>query len=334
MNVSPINFKVLAHVLDVEGFESAAALKSCGVASADELDDAGPWLPASLLDRSMAAAIEVTADACFGLVAGRSAGLMRYPIFTPLTLAAPTLRQVLEDVKHFAPLVVERAELDLVERRGSAQILVHPVVENGCSGNFRTELVAASAVHMLRFARASRTDLCEVDLPYACPPGQEPRYAAALGPHIRFGQARCVIRFDPRLLDARLQTDDPVAYATARMVAESALAAHKAGSDVAERVRRWLLTALPRQPSVRETAERFRMSERSLRRQLCMLGVTHAELAQQSCRMEAERLLAERGLPIKHIADCLGFSSVTSFHRAFRRWAGVTPAEWRAARLN
>lgn len=334
MNVSPVNFKVLAHVLEVEGFESAHALRSCGIALADELDDAGPWLPARLLDRSMAAAIEVTGDTCFGLVAGKSAGLMRYPVFTPLALAAPNLRQVLEDIWHFAPLVVERSEVELVEQAGTAQIVVRPIVENGCSGNFRTELVAASAVHMVRFARGSRMDLFEVDLPYACPPGQESRYAAALGPHIRFGQARCVIRFDPGLLDARLQTDDPVAYATARTVAELALAAHEAGTDVGERVRRWLLTALPRQPSMRETAERFRMSERSLRRQLCVLGVTHADLAQQSCRMEAERLLAERGLPIKQVADRLGFSSVTSFHRAFRRWTRMTPAEWRAARLN
>lgn len=330
MNIAPINFKVLAHILELEGFDSSHAVACCGVASAGELDDAGPWLPASLLDEGMAAAIDITGDPCFGLVAGRSAGLMRYPVFTPLALAAPNLRQILEDLRQFSPLVVERSEVELVEPPGQAEINVEPVVQNGRSGHFRTELVAASTVHMVRFARGSIADV-EVDLPHACPPGREARYAAALGSRVRFGQKRCVVRFNPLLLDTRLETGDPVAYAAARRVAESALAGMRAGTDVAEKVRRWLLAALPRQPSVQETATRLHMNERSLRRHLAALGLTHAELAQQCRRLKAESLLADRQVPIKQVADHLGFSSVTSFHRAFRRWTRMTPAQWRAS---
>jgi AraC-like DNA-binding protein len=46
----------------------------------------------------------------------------------------------------------------------------------------------------------------------------------------------------------------------------------------------------------------------------------------------AERLLAEQRLSIKQVADELGFASVSTFHRAFRRWTGHTPAGWQGAR--
>jgi len=35
-------------------------------------------------------------------------------------------------------------------------------------------------------------------------------------------------------------------------------------------------------------------------------------------------------MPIKRIADRVGFSEVSAFHRAFKRWTGLTPARYRA----
>ena len=103
----------------------------------------------------------------------------------------------------------------------------------------------------------------------------------------------------------------------------------RAGTDVAERVRQWLLQAFPRQPTVAETAAHLGLQERALRRHLLLLGTSHAALMQECQQLVAERLLAEGRMPLKQIAEALGFLSVHSFHRAFRRWSGVTPSAWR-----
>ena len=74
------------------------------------------------------------------------------------------------------------------------------------------------------------------------------------------------------------------------------------------------------------------MTERTLRRHLSLLNTSHIEVAQDCQRLMAERLLAEGALSIKQVADELGFASVSTFHRAFRRWTGSTPATWQGTR--
>ncbi|CAH0351685.1 HTH-type transcriptional regulator VirS [Aquabacterium sp. CECT 9606] len=332
MRLSPLNLKILAYVLDVEGFNSGAALRRCGIESADDLQEEGAWVPLELFDRLMAAVIEETGDTAFGLVAGKSIALMRYGVLTPLVLATPSLRQILDDIRRFAVLALDRSEIELAESGATARLLVQPAVQNGLSGHFRLEQVATSSIQMLRFAGASHADIHHVTFPHTPAPEHEHRYAATFGQRMSFGQKECAITFNAALLDTKLPTHDPVAYMAARTRADSQLAAMKAGSDMADTVRAWLLSAFPKQPTVAETAEHLGMSERSFRRHLSTLDTTHADLSQECQRLTAERLLAEGKLPLKQIAEALGFSSVHSFHRAFRRWSGLTPSEWRESR--
>lgn len=333
MRIAPVNLKILAYTLEVEGFEAARVLQQCGIDPDTDMQEDGPWVPVALFDRMMAAALEVTSDPAFGLVAGKSLALMKYSVITPVALSTPTLRQLLDDLQRFAVLVVERSELSLLEDGSDAFLMIEPVVRKGLSGNFRTEQVATSAVQMLRFAGASNSDIYQVSFPYPEPEGQAQRYVASFGPRIAFGQPTCSVRFNAALLDAPLPTHDPIANMAARTRAETLLAGLKAGSDIADRVRQWLLSALPNVPTVKQTAEHLGMSERTLRRHLYMLDLTYAALAQECQRMLAEQMLAEGKLPLKQIAEALGFSSVHSFHRAFRRWYGATPSDWRDKRV-
>ncbi len=332
MRVSPINLKILAYALDLEGFDSAQALQPCGYACIDDIAEDGPWLPMSVFDRLMAEAQQVTGDVSFGLVVGKSLALMRYGTITPVAMATPHLRQLLDDIRRYAPLMIERSEIELLEDARGARLLVQPAVHGGLSGHFRMEQVATSAAQMLRFVGAETSDLLRVEFPYGMPAGQERRYVANFGPRLEFGAKACTIHFSPGLLDRALPSHDPVSYTSARTRADSVLAASQAGSDLADRVRQCLLRAFPTLPTVPETASQLGLSERSFRRQLAQLSTSHAELTQECQRLAVERLLAEGQMPLKQIAQEVGFGSVHSFHRAFRRWSGLTPSEWREGR--
>ncbi|MEY4428176.1 MAG: hypothetical protein RLZZ182_865 [Pseudomonadota bacterium] len=333
MRLSPINFKILAAALEIEGHDGLRAVQAVGFDSLEDIPEDGPWLDADLFDRMMAEAVEITGDDTFGLVVGRSLALMRYGPIAPLAISSPTLRQILADVRRFGRLLLEEAEWELVEAQGLAGIRVRPVVSGGVSGHFRLDQIATSAMMLLRMVGWGANDIVRVDMPHTPAPEQMPRYQNVFGAVLNPGAPNCTLWFEPRLLDLPMPTSDPVANVAARARAESALAAMQAGNDLAETVREWLLSSLPRWPSVQETALQLRMTERSLRRQLEQLGTSHAELLQQCQVLMAERLLADAQRPLKQVADSLGFGSVHSFHRAFRRWRGETPGGWRERQL-
>ncbi len=329
MRIAPVHLKILAYTLDLEGFDSSRVLQRCKLPPMDAIREDGDWVHVEVLDRMMAAAIEETGDASFGLIAGKSLALAKAGAITPLVLASPSLRQILEDLLKFAPLTVERTEIELDETDHGTRLLMRPLVKGGVSARFRTELVATSAVQLLRFVGASTSDILRVEFPYAEPTAHLPRYTAIFGPHIAFERSACAIGFSPALLDQAMVSHDPVAYMAAQARATTLLAAMRAGTDLAEQVRQLLLGAFPAQPSVSDTALRLGLNERLLRRQLGLLGTSHADLAQECQRLTAERLLADGQMPLKQVAEALGFSSVHSFHRAFKRWFGLTPSEWK-----
>lgn len=327
MDVSLLNLKSLAHTLDVEGFSSEPVLQRCGLQDLKhQPDDA--WVPLDQFDRLMHETQRATGDASFGLIAGKSLALVRYGFLPPLALFSPSLRQILDDIVRFAPLVLNRSEIELDDGGPHARLLITPVMQGGRSGRFRTEFVAISALQLLRLAGADDSDILHVDFPYACPDDQHSRYVAYFGAGLRFDQKPCAISFNPRLLDRPLPSHDPSAYLAARTRAESALTALRARSDLVEKVRGWLMDNLASQPTLTEAAHTLGTTERTLRRHLQQLGTSYQDVVQQCQALMAESLLAQDKQSLKQIASALGFAAVPSFHRAFRRWKGVTPVQW------
>lgn len=58
-----------------------------------------------------------------------------------------------------------------------------------------------------------------------------------------------------------------------------------------------------------------------------------AHIRDELLRERAEALLRERRVSIGEVSYLLGYAEPSNFHRAFRRWTGFTPAEWRGERV-
>jgi AraC-like DNA-binding protein len=75
------------------------------------------------------------------------------------------------------------------------------------------------------------------------------------------------------------------------------------------------------------------MSYRTLTRRLAEDGLTPAGLAEELRQQLAYKYLAERAFPLGRVSYLLGYSDLSAFTRAFRRWTGRTPSKWRAELL-
>jgi AraC-like DNA-binding protein len=87
--------------------------------------------------------------------------------------------------------------------------------------------------------------------------------------------------------------------------------------------------ALSRGDRAREVAARLGISPATLHRRLGREGTAFKQLADDAARSFAALLIGQKTLPIATIADRLGYSETAAFTRAFRRWYGMSPREYR-----
>jgi len=85
-------------------------------------------------------------------------------------------------------------------------------------------------------------------------------------------------------------------------------------------------------PSVRLAAGRMQIPVRTLQRRLKEEGITYRELVEEFRFREACRRLNDTDDRVATIAAALGYKDPSHFSRAFRRWSGVRPSEYRRQR--
>ena len=82
-------------------------------------------------------------------------------------------------------------------------------------------------------------------------------------------------------------------------------------------------------PNLDYVAHKMGASPSTVRRRLAEEGTTHRELLDDVRRRLALRYLGQNELILSEIAFLLGFSHENAFRKAFKRWTGKSPAEFR-----
>jgi AraC-like DNA-binding protein len=164
---------------------------------------------------------------------------------------------------------------------------------------------------------------------------EQPGYAAeverALGCPVRYRASATRLHFARWLLDAPLLHANPELKRLLESQAERKLAELTVPRSLAARVRAVVLDGQDgARPTMRAMARRLGLSSRSLRRHLHEEGHTYAEVLEQAMAEIARRMLDDPAATIQDVADRLGFSEASAFHRAFKRWTGLTPRQFRS----
>lgn len=103
------------------------------------------------------------------------------------------------------------------------------------------------------------------------------------------------------------------------------------GHTIADRVKSVLKRSLASgRPEVSHVARDLGMSERTLQRRITDEATTFRALLSDARRELSQQLLADPAIHIDEVTYLLGYQDTTSFYRAFKDWAGVSPGEWRS----
>ena len=156
------------------------------------------------------------------------------------------------------------------------------------------------------------------------------------GPYRRFFQAplrfdteQAALIFPASWLDRPLSQADPTVQCEIAALIADLDATHR--GDTAARVRRAVRTILVggRAAEEEEVARAFAMHRRTLNRRLRLQGTTFERIAEDVRFEVACHMLRDTDKPVGDIATSLGYAGPSPFGRAFRRWAGSPPHEWR-----
>ena len=154
------------------------------------------------------------------------------------------------------------------------------------------------------------------------------RYEAALGVTPEFEQGSNEVRFQAQVLGVPTTCPDPDLF---QSLLQRIAARHDVPpASLADQVEQFLVSALPRGvPRIADVAAELNMTVRTLQRKLEQEGWRYAELLDDVRQRLARELLGRAEASVTEVAFLLGFSEPSAFHKAFQRWTGQTPGEWR-----
>jgi len=127
-----------------------------------------------------------------------------------------------------------------------------------------------------------------------------------------------------------LRRRDPVLRSVLEKQADEVVAKLPARNDLRAAVKRALDTRIAGGDTrISNVARELAISPRTLQRRLAAEGASYQTLLENARKEAVGRHLSTSPLAISEVAFLLGYSEPASFHRAFKRWYGVTPQAFR-----
>jgi AraC-like DNA-binding protein len=244
-------------------------------------------------------------------------------------MSASNIREAIDLTIRFGPLVTTALRVRLHVAGRVASLTLDELADFGSARDIVVigAIIATRQIGVVLADRELTTSVAELAIP-------EPWYAAKLveaGFPMRFDCPLHRLTFDARSLDVPYTMSNPSALALARDHCQRELDRFGPGDRVSDSVRGLLSCQERGCPSLEEVAAALHQSPRTLKRRLAEEGVSFSALREVELRERAITLVRTSEASYSDIAARLGYSDVTSFERAFRRWVGSTPAECRRA---
>jgi len=245
---------------------------------------------------------------------------------------ARTTRAALLLLTRYSALLLDGARFYLLEQDEVARFTyVHPIAHSPYE-RFAAECSLVFALRRgIQLAGADKR-LTEARFRHP-PPDYVDEYERVFDCAITFSEPANELVFERSLLDLPQPYPDDSLHELLLKRADQLLANANGDEQLVERVSQLLRLQL-HEPDAEELAQRLGLTLRSLQRRLQETGASFSNLLDEARRDAACALLCQPDLAIKDIALRTGFSEPSAFHRAFKRWKGVTPAQFRQAQMS
>ena len=244
-------------------------------------------------------------------------------------VACKNLGQALDRSLRFYSLILDDISGTLVRDGKEARIVLREHAAGTGQRVFAHELLLMLLYGVSCWLVGRRIPILRAE--YSFPePAHSAEYRLMYCADLRFERPTTAIAFEAGHLDLPVLQNERSIKEFLRTAPESILLKYKNGSSLSARVRRRLRQFEPGEvPDFEGLAGELNLTAATMRRRLHEEGTSYQSIKDQLRRDLAIGYLSHTDRSVMEIALELGFSERSAFHRAFRKWTGASPGEFR-----
>jgi AraC-like DNA-binding protein len=293
------------------------------------LDDPDARIPFAKIVSLYEQAAALTGDDSFGLHVGESVDPKAFDVLGYSVINSPTFGAALDRIVRYNFIWTDGSDFAVEIGNPNASIIYRYLDELPAQCRHDAEMTLAAIAVLGRFITDADWVPSSVSFQH-----EQPRHTAEheriFRCPLRFKAGRNELIFSSATLDLPIVRADPGLCAVLDRHAEELLAKYPHEDTLIERLRTIIKEQLNGgDASLERVAGQLGMSGRTLQRKLRDHRTSHQELLDQMRKDLAMRYLREPEMAICEVAYLLGFSESSALHRAFKRWTGMTPSEYR-----
>jgi AraC-like DNA-binding protein len=295
----------------------------------DELSDANRPVDLASYVRMMELAAVDSGNDNFGLWFGQQFRPEMLGLIGGIAIASPTLGAALANVAKLFPYH-QQATYTAFTRKAHLLSLEYRIIDGSIvERRHDAELTLGMLVNIMRHCLGPRWAPDEVHFEHPRPADGRQHAHAFLAP-VRFGQSTNALIFRNGHLDRRMPQAN---LHKASLLGDQLIriSGNIGTVSLLDHVKGEIRSRLPDGvPGINTVADAVGLQRWTLQRQLAEYGLSYSGAVDLVRRELAERHVRQRYVSVLEIGEMLGYSELSAFSRAFRRWFGLSPRKFRA----
>src|SRR5882757_3029089 len=287
----------------------------------DQLTDINRPLDLSSYVRMMELAAAETGNDNFGLWFGQQFKPEMLGLIGGIALASPTLGAALANVARLFPYHQQATHTAFTRQRDLLSLEYRIIDGSILERRHDAELTLGMLANIFRHCLGPAWAPEQVHFEHPKPAAWHD-HAQAFSAPVHFGQRTNALIFRGGPLHQRMPSGD--LHRTGRLSDHLIRISGGTGTlSLLDHVKGEIRSRLPGGvPEIESIADSVGLQRWTLQRRLAEYGLTFSTAVDQVRRELAERHLRQRYVPVMEISDLLGYSELSAFSRAFRRWFG------------
>lgn len=317
----------IVQALELEGLNGTDLFADLGL-DYSLLSDPDARIPQDQMTRLWQRAVSLTGNPAIGLGMGKVIRPAHFNVVGFSLLSSKTLKDSLARLVRYQRIIGEASDMTLVQTPDSyvLELQIH-----GDSLPAPTQSHDAALAYLLAFFRWMTGErITPQRVGFAYPqPADVSAYESLFACPLSFSGPRYSIEFSRQVMEAPLATGNETLAQLHDQFAGDYLTRFEQ-TRVTHQARQVLCRLLPQgEPKRQAVASALRMSTRTLQRRLQDESTSFQQLLDETRRELAMQFLRQKRMTLLEIAYLLGFADPSNFFRAFKRWFGMPPGQYR-----